>query len=85
VAFYQIDRANRPAGLIQDQPCGLFTDFLIIKISTKITACRRKVKNNKQTNKQTNKKRIREWEENKLLRLDLVPLARWALIQARFV
>ena len=27
VAFYKIDRANRPAGLIQDQPRSLFTDF----------------------------------------------------------
>ena len=32
VAFYQTDRANRPAGLIQDQPRGLFTDFLVITI-----------------------------------------------------
>ena len=30
VAFYRINRANRPAGLIQDQPRGLFTDCLII-------------------------------------------------------
>jgi len=77
VAFYQIDRANRPAGLIQDQPRGLFTNFLIITILIKITACRRKIEN-----KQT---RIREWEENKQLYLDLVPLARWVLIQVRIV
>ena len=30
VAFYGINHANRPAGFIQDQPRGLFTDFLII-------------------------------------------------------
>jgi len=54
VAFYQIDRANRPAGLIQDQPRAFFTDFLMIKISIKITACRRKIEN-KQTKKNNNK------------------------------
>ena len=32
VAFYfLINRANRPAGLIQDQPRGLFTDFFTMK------------------------------------------------------
>jgi len=45
--FYQTDRANGPPALIQDQPRGLFTDFLIIKISTKITACQRKKKKEK--------------------------------------
>jgi len=82
VAFYQIDRANRPAGLIQDQPRAFFTNFLMIKITIKITACRRKIENNKKLKKTT---RIREWEENKQLHLDLVPLARWALIQVAIV
>jgi len=49
--FYQTDRANGPPALIQDQPRGLFTDFLIIKISTKITACQRKKKKEKKKKK----------------------------------
>jgi len=31
VVFYQIDRASKPAGLIQDQLCGVFTEFLAIR------------------------------------------------------
>ena len=30
VAFYRINHADRPAGLIQDQPRGLFTELLCI-------------------------------------------------------
>lgn len=47
MAFYQSDHVNRyrAAGLIQDEPRGLFTDLLILKDSSKITACRRKIEN----------------------------------------
>ena len=31
VSLYQLHCANKPAGLIQDQPRGLFTDCLIIE------------------------------------------------------
>jgi len=36
VAFYQIDRASKQTTwLIQDQACGVFTDFLAIRIFNK--------------------------------------------------
>ena len=49
-AFYQRGRTNRyrPAGLIQDEPRGLFIDLLILKDSSKITACRRNMENKTQ-------------------------------------
>ena len=50
MAFCQCDRVNgyRPAGLIQDEPRGLFTDLLILNDSSKITACRLKIENKNQ-------------------------------------
>jgi len=35
VALFQIDCANRPAGLIQDQPCAVYTEFLVKGILNK--------------------------------------------------
>ena len=76
--FYQIDRAHRPAALIQDQPRALFTDFLIIFNKDHSLPAQNNSNNNNNNN--NNDKRIREWEENKQLPLDLVLLTRCAVI-----
>jgi len=89
--FYYNDRAHRPAALIQDQPRGLFTDFLIIFNKDRSLPAQNNSddnnnnnnnnnNDNNNNNNNNNNKRIREWEENKQLPLDLVLLTSCALI-----